>query len=85
MLKELRETRGLSQIELAEKIGVSERTIRKYEQDEDSIQIGVYKKMLKILEMSSNDFVSLSSNTKGNVQQYVQQSPKAPFYQHTRL
>ena len=64
MLKELRETRGLSQIELAEKIGVSERTIRKYEQDEDSIQIGVYKKMLKILEMSSNDFVSLSSNTK---------------------
>ena len=69
MLKELRETRGLSQIELAEKIGVSERTIRKYEQDEDSIQIGVYKKMLKILEMSSNDFVSLSSNTKENVQQ----------------
>lgn len=77
MLKELREQRGLTQIELANKIGVSERTIRKYEQEEDTIQIGVLKKILENLEMSSNDLnlmsINLSSNQK-SVHQSVQQS-----------
>lgn len=77
MLKELREQRGLTQIELANKIGVSERTIRKYEQEEDTIQIGVLKKILENLEMSSNDLnlmsINMSSNQK-SVHQSVQQS-----------
>lgn len=64
MLKELREARGLTQIELAEKIGVSERTIRKYEQEEDTIQVGVLKKILNNLDMSSNDINFLSNNQK---------------------
>ncbi|WP_334085624.1 helix-turn-helix transcriptional regulator [Helicobacter typhlonius] len=33
MIRELREDMGLSQIELAEAIGVSERTMRRYEQE----------------------------------------------------
>lgn len=72
MIRELREDMGLSQIELAEAIGVSERTMRRYEQEEDSIQVGTLKKIFDVLGMSSNDsfFVQqMSSNSINDVQQ----------------
>lgn len=65
MIREMREEAGLTQIELAEAIGVSERTMRRYEQEEDIIQVGVFKKILNAIEMSSN--------VSSSVQQYVQQ------------
>ncbi len=71
MIRELREDMGLSQIELAEAIGVSERTMRRYEQEEDSIQIGTLKKIFDVLGMSSNNsfFVQqMSSNPINDVQ-----------------
>lgn len=37
----MRENKGITQIELAEAIGVSEQTMRRYEQEEDIIQIGI--------------------------------------------
>lgn len=41
MIREMRENKGITQIELAEAIGVSEQTMRRYEQEEDIIQIGI--------------------------------------------
>ncbi len=35
-------------------LGVSERTIRKYEQEEDSMQVGMFKKIMTAFDMSSN-------------------------------
>lgn len=73
MLKEMRENKGITQIQLANMLGVSERTIRKYEQEEDSIQVGMFKKIISVLDMSSNSpaiFDNMSSNSK----KYVQQS-----------
>ena len=67
MLKEMREASGLSQNELAKQIGVSERTIRNYEQDEDSIQIGVYRKIVSVLSLSSNADVQQSKIMSINV------------------
>ena len=46
MIREMRENKGITQIELAEAIGVSERTMRRYEQEEDIIQIGIKKRFL---------------------------------------
>ncbi len=71
MIRELREDMGLSQIELAEAIGVSERTMRRYEQEEDSIQIATLKKIFDVLGMSSDKsfFVQqMSSNPINDVQ-----------------
>ena len=46
MIREMRENKGITQIELAEAIGVSEQTMRRYAQEEDIIQIGIKKRFL---------------------------------------
>ena len=73
MLREMRETKGITQIQLAKMLGVSERTIRKYEQEEDSMQVGMLKKIMTALNMSNNSpaiMKKMSSNNEKNVQQY---------------
>lgn len=67
MLREMRETKGITQIQLAKMLGVSERTIRKYEQEEDSMQVGMLKKIMTALNMSNNSpaiMKKMSSNTQ---------------------
>ena len=76
----MRENKGITQIELAEAIGVSERTMRRYEQEEDIIQVGILKKIFAALDMSTNELEivhqTMSTNAKqcppmqNNVHQY---------------
>ncbi|WP_239056379.1 LexA family transcriptional regulator [Helicobacter apodemus] len=75
MLKEIRETKGITQIQLAKMLGVSERTIRKYEQEEDSMQVGMFKKIMTALDMSSNS-PAILQKVSSNTSKSVQQSPK---------
>ncbi|TLD97656.1 helix-turn-helix domain-containing protein [Helicobacter jaachi] len=74
MIRELREERGITQIELAERIGVSERTIRRYEQEEDIIQIGILKKILKALNANDVKDVFLAETDKHTHQEFPSSS-----------
>ena len=49
-------------------LGVSERTIRKYEQEEDSMQVGMFKKIMTAFDMSSNS-PAIPKKHRNNVQQ----------------
>jgi phage repressor protein C with HTH and peptisase S24 domain len=84
MLREARESKNLTQVDLAEKLDIDVKTLRKYEQDENSVQLGVLKKIYAALDMefSSNpqkSFQQCSSNQKKiqkNVPAMFQQSEK---------
>lgn len=50
-LKALRVKNGLTQIELAEKIGVHQNTIMKYEKNANDIQLSVLEKILELFNV----------------------------------
>ena len=64
----MRENKGITQIELAEAIGVSERTMRRYEQEEDIIQVGILKKIFAALDMSTNELEIVHQTMSTNAQ-----------------
>lgn len=68
MIREMRENKGITQIELAEAIGVSERTMRRYEQEEDIIQVGILKKIFAALDMSTNELEIVHQTMSTNAQ-----------------
>ena len=58
-LKGLRAEKGYSLEEMAEKIGVHRETLRKYESNPSSIEIGTLLKMLDIYDMDTTYFFEL--------------------------
>lgn len=61
MLKEVRESKGLSQVALAEKSGVSKKAICSYEQGWRNIRMASYdtlKKLANALETEIEDIVN---------------------------
>ena len=58
-LKGLRAEKGFSLEEMAEKIGVHRETLRKYESNPSSIEIGTLLKMLDIYDLDTTDFFEL--------------------------
>jgi len=58
-LKGLRAEKGYSLEEMAEKIGVHRETLRKYENNPSSIEIGTLLEMLDIYDMDTTYFFEL--------------------------
>ena len=58
-LRGLRSEKGLSQEEVAEKLGVHRETFRKYENNPSSIEIGTFLKILDIYDIDTNYFFEL--------------------------
>ena len=58
-LKGLRAEKGFSLEEMAEKIGVHRETLRKYENNPSSIEIGTLLKMLNIYDIETTYFFEL--------------------------
>ena len=58
-LKGLRAEKGFSLEEMAEKIGVHRETLRKYENNPSSIEIGTLLKMLHIYDIETTYFFEL--------------------------
>lgn len=59
-IKELRQERGLTQIQLAELLFTTQSTIGKYEREELQPNIEVLKKLCKVFEVSSDYILGLS-------------------------
>lgn len=57
-LKALRQERGLTQVELAKKSGVSRAVIQLYEADKTNITISILEKIAKVLNVEVSFFVS---------------------------
>ena len=58
-LKGLRAEKGFSLEEMAEKIGVHRETLRKYENNPSTIEIGMLLKMLNIYDVETTYFFEL--------------------------
>lgn len=58
-LRGLRSEKGLSQEEVAEKLGVHRETFRKYENNPSSIEMGTFLKILDIYDIDTNYFFEL--------------------------
>lgn len=61
-IKLLRLEKGLTQIELSKKSGVSEKSIRRYEADEANVTISILEKIAKALDVNKDYFMSISKN-----------------------
>ena len=60
-LKEFREKKGLSQTELANRVGLKQSTISQYENGSRRPNLSMSKKLADALEMSLDEFVCLST------------------------
>lgn len=60
-LKEFREKKGLSQTELANRVGLKQTTISQYENGSRRPNLSMAKKMAEALGMSLYDFACLST------------------------
>ena len=60
-LKEFREKKGLSQTELADRVGLKQTTISQYENGSRRPNLVIAKKLSDALEISLDDFVCLST------------------------
>ncbi|MCM1235825.1 MAG: helix-turn-helix transcriptional regulator [Ruminococcus flavefaciens] len=60
-LKEFREQRGLSQTELAERVGLKQTTISQYESGSRRPNLSMAKKIADALGMTLDDFACLST------------------------
>ena len=58
-IKEERQLKGLTQLQLAEKLGTTQSTIGKYEREELQPNIDVITKICKVLEISSDYLLGL--------------------------
>ena len=66
-LRLLRETAGISQRELARKVGVSNGTISQIENGKSDPSVGLLKQLLEGLELSIADFFAETSQTRQHV------------------
>lgn len=61
-LKESREKKGLSQTELAKRVGLKQTTISQYENGSRRPNLSMAKKMADALDISLDEFACLSTN-----------------------
>lgn len=57
LLKEIRQKRGITQVELAEKIGVPQSFVSKYESGERQLDILELRQICQIIEISFDNFI----------------------------
>lgn len=66
-LIELRKLNGMSQDELADRIGVSRRTVSKYETGESLPDIEKCKRIAEVFSVSMDDLINYERNNKNNL------------------
>lgn len=65
MISSLRKDKGMTQLELAEKMGVTDKAVSKWERDLSCPDINSIPKLAEILEISVDDLMQGKTGTKG--------------------
>lgn len=73
-IAEMRKAKGLTQEELAEKLGVNNRTISRWENGKNMPDISLYKPLCEILKISIEELVNGEKTDKGNVNYSIEKA-----------
>ena len=69
MISTLRKEKGMNQLELAEKMGVTDKAVSKWERDLSFPDINSVPKLAEIFEISVDELMQVKTETKENVNQ----------------
>jgi transcriptional regulator with XRE-family HTH domain len=67
MISSLRKEKGMTQLELAEKMGVTDKAVSKWERDLSFPDINSIPKLAEIFEISVDDLMQVKTETKENM------------------
>ena len=67
MISSLRKDKGMTQLELAEKMGVTDKAVSKWERDLSVPDINSIPKLAEIFEISVDDLIQVKTETKENM------------------
>lgn len=81
-LSALRKAKGLSQEEIAEKLGVSRQAISKWENGLTSPEMANIAKLCEILEVTPNELLGYEETENENQEQNRQTKPQRPWWQY---
>lgn len=70
MISSLRKDKGMTQLELAEKMGVTDKTVSKWERDLSFPDINSIPKLAEIFEISVDDLMQVKPKTEENVRKH---------------
>lgn len=65
MIASLRKEKGMTQLELAEKMGVTDKAVSKWERDLSVPDVNSIPKLAEIFNMSIDDLMQVKADTKG--------------------
>ena len=82
-IKNLKREFGYTQADLAKKIGVTERTMRRYEEDNEVIQIGVLRRIASIFEVTMDYFFDEPAKSQSSKEKQSQKLVK--YYPNIKL
>ncbi len=80
ILSSMRKSKGLSQEELAEKLGVSRQAISKWENGISSPEMAQLKKLCEIFETTPNELLGYESKNEPEEKTVVVSAPQRPWY-----
>ena len=67
MISTLRKEKGMTQLELAEKMGVTDKAVSKWERDLSFPDINSIPKLAEIFEVSVDELMQIKTDTKENI------------------
>lgn len=67
MISSLRKEKGMTQLELAEKMGVTDKAVSKWERDLSFPDINSIPKLAEIFEVSVDELMQVKTDTKDNI------------------
>lgn len=67
MISSLRKERGMTQLELAEKMGVTDKAVSKWERDLSFPDINSIPKLAEVFDVSVDDLMQVKTETKENM------------------
>jgi len=62
MIAELRKEKGMTQLELAEKMGVTDKAVSKWERDLSYLDISTFPKLAEIFNVTSDELMQIKAN-----------------------
>src|SRR5204862_7164988 len=76
-IRQLRRQRKLTQVELAERIGIHQSDLSRMEQGEDKVGLDTLLKILATFDLSIGDFFEEGNRTESAIEKYRTLSPSA--------